>query len=60
MRHSCMLLHEKPDIKERNTDSIMISTISKHLNENISLEDIDRSHRIGKCDPRYNGWNSIY
>ena len=50
-----MLLHEKPDIKERNTDSIMISTISKHLNENISLEDIDRSHRIGKCDPRYNG-----
>ena len=50
-RRNCVLVHALPENKTENTDDVVISTISNHLNIVISQDDIDRSHRVGKFDP---------
>ena len=45
-RRNCLLLHRVKETKDKNTDDVTIKTLS----EEISHEDLDRTHRIGKTD----------
>ena len=50
-RRNCILIHRlaepKAEITE-NTDELVIKTLKEEMDEEISLEDIGRSHRLGK------------
>ena len=47
-RRNCLLLHGVPEDKGEKTDDVVISTINNNLKVGITLDDLDRSHRIGK------------
>lgn len=46
-RTQCLLLHGIEELAAERTDDISIKAISEHLGVEISLDDIERSHRIG-------------
>lgn len=44
----CIVLHGIPEEKKEDTDLTFIKEINSRLDENISVSDLDRTHRLGK------------
>ena len=42
-----MLLHNVGESENEDTDQLVINTINDNMNEKISINDIDRTHRLG-------------
>ena len=38
--------------EQENTDNIVLNVIKKHLDVELSVKDVDRSHRIGKSNSK--------
>ena len=52
LRRNCILLHGIPECNGEVTDDVAVKTICENINDNIvTVDDIDRSHRIGKYEP---------
>ena len=52
LRRNCILLHGIPECKGEVIDDAAVKKICQNINDNITtVDDIDRSHRIGKYDP---------
>lgn len=47
-RRNCLLLHGLPESKDENTTTKSLNHINNHLKLNITHDQIDRTHRIGK------------
>ena len=52
-RRNCLLIHGLPESKNENTDILAMEVIETKMNLKITVNDIDRTHRIGK--PKNNG-----
>ena len=48
-RRNCLLFHGLKESDGENTDKIVIDTIRKEMTIDISEQDLDRTHRIGKA-----------
>ena len=46
-RRNCLLIHNVPEEKDENTDDKVINVIQEKVGENVGIEDIDRTHRLG-------------
>ena len=46
-RRNCLLLHEVQENENKNTDDIVLKTMSEELNIEIKENDLVRTHRIG-------------
>ena len=49
-RRNCLLIHRIKEEKDENTDNVVIKFIQDDLQEEINIEDLDRTHRIGKVN----------
>ena len=49
-KRNCLLIHGIKEEKEENTDNVVIKFIQDDLQEEINIEDLDRTHRIGKVN----------
>ena len=47
-RRNCLLLHNIPETSNENTDDLVMKTVNEELLEAITINEIDRSHRLGK------------
>ena len=47
-RRNCLLLHNIPETSNENTNDLVIKTVNEELLEAITINEIDRSHRLGK------------
>ena len=47
-RRNCPLVHCIPEEQGEGTDSIVLNAINEHLEEELTEDDIERTHRIGK------------
>ena len=47
-RRNCLLIHGINENKDEDTDDIVIKTLNSDLNLDLSINDLDRTHRIGK------------
>ena len=47
-RRNCLLVHGVEEQEQENTDNIVLSVIKEHLDIELLVKDLDRSHRIGK------------
>ena len=47
-RRNCLLVHGIAEKKEEITDEVIINTLNEKLDLDITLWDIDRTHRIGE------------
>ena len=47
-RSNCLLVHPLPEITLENTDDVVITMLKNEMDIKMFLDDIDRSHRIGK------------
>ena len=47
-RRNCLLVHGVEEQEQENTDNIVLNVIKEHLDIELSVKDLDRSHRIGK------------
>ena len=47
-RRNCLLVHGVEEQEEENSDNIVLNVIKKHLDIELSVKDLDRSHRIVK------------
>ena len=51
-RCNCILLHGIPNCKGEVANDVAAKAICENINDNlITLDDTNRSHRIGKYDP---------
>ena len=41
-------MHGVEEQEQENTDNIVLNVIKEHLDKELSVKDLDRSHRIGK------------
>ena len=46
-RNSCLLFHGIVEVAEENTDDLVIDTVKDELGIEMSLDEIQRSHRLG-------------
>ena len=46
-RRNCLLIHNVSEDKDENTDAAVIKIIKEKVGEELSLEDLDRTHRLG-------------
>ena len=46
-RRNCLLLHNVGERENEDTDQLVIDTRNDNMNEKISINDIDRTHRLG-------------
>ena len=46
-RRNCLLFHNIPEKNGENTDEIVVQVVNEKMGETISVEDLDRSHRLG-------------
>lgn len=46
-RRNCLLIHNVGEQENEDTDQLAIDTINQNMNETITLNDIDRTHRLG-------------
>ena len=53
-RRNCLLVHRIVETDDEVTDDLVIDTISPKMNIEISLANLDRTHRIGKKQPGQN------
>ena len=51
-RRNCILVHGLEENKDEITDDLVASFIKNKMDIDLSVNDIDRSHRIGKPSPR--------
>ena len=47
-RRNCILIHGIVEKENENTDNLIVDTLNEHLDVNISENDLDRTHRLGK------------
>jgi len=47
-RRNCLLVHGIEEVQNENTTDVAVNSLVIRLNLNITADDIDRSHRIGK------------
>ena len=47
-RRNCLLVHGIAEEKEEITDEVTINALNEKLDQDITLRDIDRTHRIGE------------
>ena len=47
-RRSCLRLFGLPEVDNENTDELVVNLCRDQLKINVGIEDIDRSHRVGK------------
>ena len=47
-RRNCVLIHGIEENRDENTDELVNELVNEKLIEEISLHDIDRSHRLGR------------
>ena len=47
-RRNCLLLNNIPETSNENTDDLVIKTVNEELLEAITINEIDRSRRLGK------------
>ena len=45
---NCLLVHGVEEQEQENTDNIVLNVIKEHLDIELSVKDLGRSHRIGK------------
>ena len=46
-RRNCLLIHGIDEENQENTDEVVINVLKKEMDEEITHQDIDRSHRLG-------------
>ena len=46
-RRNSILIHGLPEVKGKDTDSLLIETVKEKMSLDVSIADIDRTHRIG-------------
>lgn len=46
-RRNCLLIHNVTEEKDENTDNTVLKIIQDKVEEPISIEDLDRTHRLG-------------
>ena len=46
---NCLLVHGIPKEKAESTDCIVLNAINEHLEERLTVVDIERTHRVGKA-----------
>ena len=47
-RRNCLLIHGVKENEKEDTDEVVIEFFEKEMEEKLSANDIDRSHRLGK------------
>ena len=47
-RRNCLLVHGIAEEKKEITDEVMINTLNETLDLDVTLRDLERTHRIGK------------
>ena len=47
-RRNCLLVHSIPMEQGESTDSIVLNAINEHLEEELTKDDIECTHRVGK------------
>ena len=47
-RRNCLLVHSIPEEQGKSNDSIVLNAINKHLEKEVTEDDIERTHRVGK------------
>ena len=56
-RTQCLLIHGVEETQDEKTDELVLDIINNEVKVELSLADIERSHRIG---PKKNAFNSSY
>ena len=51
-RRNCLLVHGVEEQEQENTDNIVLNVIKEHLDIELSVKDLDRSHRIGESNSK--------
>ena len=51
-RRNCLLVHGVEEQEQENTDNIVLNVIKEHLDTELSVKDLDSSHRIGKSNSK--------
>ena len=51
-RRNCLLIHGVKEEKSENNNGLALLIIKNHLNEEVNLKEIDRSHRFGKVSSK--------
>ena len=51
-RKNCLLIHGVKENEKDDTDEVVIEFFQKEMKEKLSVNDIDRSHRLGKNKPK--------
>ena len=46
-RNNCLVIHGTPESEDDNTDEPNLTILNEDVNVGISLDNIDRSHRLG-------------
>ena len=49
-RRNCLIVHGVEEQEQENTDNIVLNVIKEHLDMELSVKDLDRSHKIGKSN----------
>ena len=49
---NCLLVHGVKEEEHENTDNIVLNVIKEHRDIELSVKDLDRSHRIGKSNSK--------
>ena len=47
-RRNCLLVHGIPEEQGESVDSIVLNAINEHLEEELTEDDIEHTHRVGK------------
>ena len=47
-RRNCLLIHGVKDNRKEHTDEVVIEMFEKEMQEKVSVNEIDRSHQLGK------------
>ena len=58
-RRTCLLIHDVKENKKENTDEVVTEFFEKEVKEKLSVNDIDRSHRLGKKQTGSRPWPII-
>ena len=51
-RRNCLLVHGVEEQEQENIDNIVLNVIKEHVDIELSVKDLDRSHRIGKSNSK--------
>ena len=49
---NCLLVHGVEEQEQENTNNIVLNVIKEHLDIELLVKDLDRSHRIGKSNSK--------